>query len=332
MDNYIITWFYAENKEDESYYPSVGKKTSSFEFQKVYWRCVYDFYVSAFLTQDKNVKYLFFTNLHKLPPDVDGVDMGAFFKENNVDVIRTELTGKTPADWFFQFRNQFYVYDIIEKLKSIPGNHLILDSDCLFTKDISDLFSEIEKDGAVAYPVRHAADYPINGISHNGMRRLYKEFYGSEMLELEYLGGELISFRSDIAADIMREYRTLWSLNYKLYEENKEKLNEEAHFWSFIYYKLGFRKLTGVNYTRRIWTAAQLDDMTARDAELSIMHLPAEKRYAFKTMFKKFVRREIADDAALRRVIRKVLLVDAPRQRHMRRLALRALDRITGRG
>lgn len=332
MDNYIITWFYAENKDDESYYPSVGKKTSSFEFQKVYWRCVYDFYASAFLTQDKKVKYLFFTNLHKLPPDVDGVDMGAFFKENNVEVIRTELTGKTPADWFFQFRNQFYVYDIIEKLKDIPGNHLILDSDCMFTKDISDLFSEIENDGAVAYPVRHEADYPINGISHNGMKRLYKEFYGTEMPELEYLGGELISFRSDIADDIMREYRILWDMNYKLYEEKKEKLNEEAHFWSFIYYKLGFRKLAGSNYTRRIWTAAQLDDMTKQDAELPIMHLPAEKRYAFKTMFKKLVKGEITDDRAFRHVLRKVLLVDDPGLRHTRRLYFRAVDRVMGRG
>lgn len=37
MDNYLITWFYAENKDDESFYPSVGENTSSPEYQKVYW-------------------------------------------------------------------------------------------------------------------------------------------------------------------------------------------------------------------------------------------------------------------------------------------------------
>lgn len=47
MDNYLITWFYAEKKDDESFYPSVGGNTSSPEYQKVYWRCVYDFYRKA---------------------------------------------------------------------------------------------------------------------------------------------------------------------------------------------------------------------------------------------------------------------------------------------
>ena len=118
IENYIITWFYAENKDDESYYPSVGKNTSSFEFQKVYWRCVYDFYASAILTQKHPVKYLFFTNLSKLPANVDGVDMGDFFRKNKIEVVRRKLTYTTPADWFFQFRNQFYVYDIIDYLKN----------------------------------------------------------------------------------------------------------------------------------------------------------------------------------------------------------------------
>ena len=332
MNNYIISWFYAENKEDESYYPSVGKNTSSFEFQKVYWRCIYDFYRSAVITQQKEVKYLFFTNLEKLPKDVDGVDMEEFFLRYHIEIVRKELSCKTPSNWFFQFRNQFYVYDIIDHLKDIEGNHLILDSDCMFTRDISDLFALIEADGAAAYPVPHGDEYPINGINLNGMKRLYREFYSEDMDELEYLGGEFISFRNDLGQKIMDEFHYLWKLNYKLYEEGKEKLNEEAHFWSFIYFRLGFRKFEGVKYTRRIWTAAQLDDITPKDMELPIMHLPAEKRYVFKDMFFRFSSDGLSECNEFKRALRKSLLVDSPRIRKIRRLILRAEDRLAGRG
>ncbi len=332
MDNYIITWFYAENKDDESFYPSVGKNTSDFEFQKVYWRCVYDFYASAFLTQREKVNYLFFTNLAEIPKEVDGVDVRAFFKENAIDIVQRELTSKTPADWFFQFRNQFYVYDIIDCLKNIEGNHLILDSDCVFTKDISELFSNIEKDGALAYPVPHGDNYPINGISLNQMKGLYKDFYGHEMGSLEYLGGELISFRSDVAVKIMEEFHKLWKKNYRLYEEGSVKLNEEAHFWTFIYFVLGFRKFEGSRFTRRIWTAAQLDDLTEKDMDYPIMHLPSEKRYAFKTLFKLFANNRFENSEAFVKTLRKELLVDLPKVRKIRRIIYRALDRISGRG
>ncbi|MBO6148398.1 MAG: hypothetical protein J6O55_03575, partial [Lachnospiraceae bacterium] len=286
MDNYLITWFYAEHKEDESFYPAVGGSSSSEGFQNVYWRCVYDFYMSAFITQERELKYLFFTNVEEIPRNVDGIDISAFFKKHGIEVINCDISYRTPKDWFFQFRNQFYVYDIINRLKDIKGRHLLLDSDCFFTRDISGIFKRIGEKGAEAYAVPHGDDFPINGITLNGMRRLYREFCGERGLkELEYLGGEFIALTSDSAERVMEEYKKLWEMNYQKYENGQEKLNEEAHFWSFLFYKLGFGEPEGNSFIRRIWTAARLDDLRQKDAELAIMHLPAEKKYGFKKMF-----------------------------------------------
>lgn len=137
MRNYIITWFYAESKGDESFYPSVGGNTSSPEFQEVYWKCVYDFYYSALLTQhNDNTGYLFFTNVPTVSADIDGVDIRQFFSDNGIETVRLELTNKTPADWYGAWRNQFYLFDVLNHLKDIEGSHLILDSDCLIMKDL----------------------------------------------------------------------------------------------------------------------------------------------------------------------------------------------------
>lgn len=178
MDNYLITWFYAEKKEDESFYPSVGGNTSSPEYQKVYWRCVYDFYRTAQLTQKKsNVKYLFFTNVPNIPTDIDGLNLARFFVDTGVKVQQLELTNRTPKDWYGAWRNQFYLFDVLKYLEnSCVGNFLILDSDIFVTQDLSDVFRDIEKNQIIAYDCGYKEDVSINGISIQQMRQLYSDF------------------------------------------------------------------------------------------------------------------------------------------------------------
>lgn len=180
MDNYLITWFYAENKEDESFYPSVVGKTSSPEFQKVYWKCVFDFYKSAILTQVSDVKYLFYTNVPNIPTDIDGCDINKFFRENNIEVVRINLTNQTPKDWYGAWRNQFYLFDILEDLKqNYKGNFMILDSDFFIRKDLLPIFKEIEKNSLICYDdCIDDENVDINGITTKQMRALYYNYSG----------------------------------------------------------------------------------------------------------------------------------------------------------
>ena len=286
MADYIITWLYAESPDDESYYPSVGGNTSSAGFQEVYWRCVYVFYKSALLTQkNQSVQYMFFTNVFDIPTDVGGVNICRFFDDNNVRVQRLELTNRTPKDWYGAWRNQFFLYDILRYLQDVDVNFLILDSDCFITKDLSRVFKEIEEKKIVSFKGKgHGLDYPVNGISTAQMRMLYQEFFG-EASELEYKGGEWIAVNSSMVPRIINEYKKLWKLNYQKYLSQEVKLNEEAHFLSMIYVRLGHQESAGDQYIKRMWTAVRYDNVVASDVEFPIWHLPAEKKYGFKKMF-----------------------------------------------
>lgn len=288
MDNYLITWFYAEKKDDESFYPSVGGNTSSPEYQKVYWRCVYDFYRTAQLTQKKSdAKYLFFTNVPNIPTDVDGLNLAQFFDNANVAIKQLELTNRTPKDWYGAWRNQFYLFDILEYLKnSYDGNFLILDSDIFITQDLRNVFCDIEKYQIISYDCGYREDVSINGISIHQMQQLVAKFNGwGDGSKLRYKGGELIGLRSDILPRLLECYSELWKFNYKLYEEKQVKLNEEAHFLSVIYHQLGFDDSIANKYIKRMWTAVKCDNIVAGDENLPLWHLPAEKKYAFEKMF-----------------------------------------------
>lgn len=291
MKNYLVTWFYREDKKDASFYPQVGGSTCSTEIQDIYWKCVYDFFSSAQLC-NTNVHFVFFTNVEELPSDMCGVNLKEFFKRGNIQVIRKELSAKTPKDWHKAWRNQFYVFDILDYFKDgAEGNILILDSDCLIRKPLNSLFQKIEKEGVVLYDYGYPEKAWLNGIKIAQMKKLYEEFYGGGVDGLTYKCGELIAVRSDVIAELMDVYHELWKFNYEKYLQKKIKLNEEAHFLSFIFYRMGYINSYANKYIKRMWTAFEYDNVCKDDMKLAIWHLPAEKKYGFVKIFEWFKKR-----------------------------------------
>ncbi|MDD6157400.1 MAG: hypothetical protein PUB52_10340 [Lachnospiraceae bacterium] len=286
MKNYLITWFYSEQANDESFYPSVGGSSSSAEFQYVYWRCIYVFYRSAIVTnRDIISEYLFFTNVENLPT-VDGVNFALFFRENHIKVINLELTRKTPKDWYGAWRNQFYLFDVIEYLKPMEGNFLILDSDCVVMKSLDGLYRDIEQYGILTLPIRYSENREINGCSISQMRELYHTYFKAEYpKKLGYMGGEFIAINSRYFVPLMETFEKIWKENFIRYERGEKKLNEEAHVLSLCYYYLNCQNELGSKYIRRIWTALNFDNVIETDWQLPILHLPAEKKYGFHELF-----------------------------------------------
>lgn len=289
MNNYLITWFYAEKIDDESYYPSVGKNTSSPDFHEVYWKCVYDFFMSVILTQKTdNLNLLFFTNVQTLPKNINNINLETFFSTQNIKVVQLELTNKTPKDWYNAWRNQFFVFDILKYCQNLNGNILILDSDCLIRKSLMPIFNAIESNSIITYFCGHGSEEAINGISTSQMRKLYTDFFSEPSDSLVYCGGEFIGINSFIIPQMLEIYQELWDKNYMNYIKNEIKLNEEAHFLSLIYYRLGLSNSLANEYIRRIWTSIKYDNFTDEDKTLTIWHLPAEKKYGFKDLFNWF--------------------------------------------
>lgn len=304
-DNYLITWFYGEKKDDESFYPSVGGNTSSEEFQRVYWCCVYDFFKSAKLTQNSELKYLFFTNVEKIPTDIYGINIDAFLKEAGVEVVRLELTYKTPKDWYGAWRNQFFVFDILKYLRNqnqTDANYLILDSDIFITKDLTPVFEDIGHNNIITYKCGFEDDYSIHGISGNQMTELYRNYILSssdsvtkDIGKIVYKGGEFIGITSSVIPGILETFDGLWEYDHKLYEQQKVKLNEEAHFLSVIYHHLGYDESIANKYIKRMWTALRYDNIHRGDENLLLWHMPAEKKYLFVKMAQ-YMKKDITEE------------------------------------
>ncbi len=316
MKNYLVTWFYSEEANDASYYPSVGGSSSSAKIQYIYWRCIYVFFRSALITnRDVITDFVFFTNVENLPT-VDGVNFKEFFEENHIRVVLQELTRKTPKDWYGAWRNQFYLFDILKHFQDADGNILILDSDCVVNAPLKSLYEEIHEKGILTLPIDYSVKREINGCSIEQMREIYRRILKTPQSNgLLYMGGEFVAIRGDKTAPLMEMFETIWAKNYELYEAKEPKLNEEAHVLSLCYYALGAQNEAGRKYIRRIWNALNCDQVMESDLALPIWHLPAEKKFGFKELFRKLKAKKQLSGEQLYRMADRAMKLSCSRKR-----------------
>lgn len=285
--NYISTWLYIESKDDESYYPQVGGTSSDINIQKIYWKCVFDFFHSS-LKFNRDKKHLFFTNIDIKNMRVLDIDLEEFFYDNNIDVIKIELTNKTPKDWFGEWRNQLYIFDILEYIKQNYNDSckfVILDSDCIFTKNIDCIYNDINKYKNLCLNLNYDSNHRINGLTEVDMAQIYNKVFDANEEIVKYYGGEFFAADYKSICDIVMIFNRLWNENFQLYKGKQYKLNEEAHFFSCIYKFLNINNDYGNKFIKRMWTSYRYNNIDKSDECLAIWHLPAEKRTGFIYLF-----------------------------------------------
>ena len=135
----ISTWIYLDQPDESSEYPQVGKGSHLPEFQKVYWRCVAVFFALS-RTSNPDARHILFSNCpEKDLPNVDGLDMGEYLKKQDVEIVTLPLTFQTPPGFFGKWRNQFYIFDILQFFEKNFGEDtalVVLDSDCLINASL----------------------------------------------------------------------------------------------------------------------------------------------------------------------------------------------------
>ncbi|MBL7827653.1 MAG: hypothetical protein JNJ57_13550 [Saprospiraceae bacterium] len=298
MKEVISTWIYLDSSEESSEYPQVGKASHLPEFQKVYWRCVAVFF-SLSVQNNTGKKHLLFTNVpqDKLP-EIDGLDMGRFLKEKNVEVVTLPLTWQAPKGWHGKWRNQFYIFDIlqfIENQKDTPeatDTFIVLDSDCIINRSLDSLFEKIRKSDLLVLPLGYPDDFNINGITRVDMRHLYAELDGIDPgSNPEYFGGEVFAASFPVIKKINAIAPVVWQHMLERFKHGRPKFNEEAHFLSYCYHKIGsYGTLDGS--IKRIWTSPKYQNVQAADVELPIWHLPAEKTGGIALIFKQLNKKD----------------------------------------
>lgn len=293
MNNYLATWMYVEDKE--KLYSQVGKSGSE-SFNIVYWRCVYCFYKTSILTQ-KNIKYYFFTNID-VPENVDGFNLKQFMKFNNIETVKLQYTYAPPEDWCDSWWVEMFEFDILNYCKNIEGRWLILDVDCIMRKSLLPVFDIIEADGGINYHVGYSLEHNINGLTVKEEREIYENVFKEAANDLHHRGGEFVGIRSDMIEEMLSLYNILYKDSIDKYKTGRKRLITEEHFFSLIFYRLGYRYAKGNEFIRRLWSAKEFDDIRIEDNTLAIWHLPAEKKRGFVSLFH-FLRNEPDKDAYL---------------------------------
>ncbi len=288
----IGTWLHAETKGAESLYPQVGGASSSSAFQDIYWRCVALFFASS-VRHNPDAAHKLFTTVESIP-DVGGFSTSRFLKSLNVEVIHVPFTYMPPPGYYGSWRNQFYILDIIKYLDrcGAPENqYVILDSDCVFTGSIEPLSRDLSHSGLMVLDLNLPPDENINGLTQRDMKQVFEELGQPCPAEAaKYYGGEFFAATAEAIHQLAEEVEPLWEMGLARFQAGKMKFNEEAHFLSYLYAKLGYTSSLANPYIGRIWTGFKYRTASPEDFNLAIWHVPAEKKHGIKRLFQQIIR------------------------------------------
>ena len=286
--DYVSTWMYVESPQEGGLYPQVGGLTTSQATQNIYWRCVYAFFWSAhvFLKKD-GAKYLLFTNVARLPV-VDGIDLNKALAEFGVELVTLRYTwapAGTRRPWF----NQYFLFDILDYAAARLGADdtlLIMDNDCLIVGDLAPAFALARRDGALLITVDVTADEDANGLSRQQAMDVYAEVGGERPVSPpDYFGGEFYGVSGGLLARLLPLAKEVRAKNDALAAAGKPYFSDEAHFFSYLVWRLGLRAPNANAIARRIWTTWKLNNTRPADLDLPVWHLPSEKTYGFADLF-----------------------------------------------
>jgi hypothetical protein len=286
---YVCTWLYADSPDEEStYYQSRGRSSSA-AFQAVYWRCVAVFFATSH-RQQPDARHVLYTNVES-PPTVDGLDVAALLRRLEVEVVQLPLTFETPPGYYHAWRNQFYVFDIVRRLRDDLAEEdaaLVLDSDCVWIASAEPMQDALRRDGVLTYIQPYAPDWPVNGLTRTQMREVARALGGSEGSgPLIYCGGELVAATGAELRRLVPEVEQAWAGLMDLHSRGEPVFTEEGQTLSFVYDQLGYPLGNGSPFVRRIWTGSLGAHNTAlpEDHGLLVWHLPVEKRFGIERLF-----------------------------------------------
>jgi hypothetical protein len=288
----ISTWLCLDDKHEESVYYQVGSKSSSLEFQKVYWRCIFDFfaYNKRF---NPDYEYLLFVNKRVWNILIDKINIIEELEKLNVNIIYIPFTYKLPNGYYNAWHNQLFELDIFQHCVKLFNNDdiiLLLDSDCIITSSLNELFDLCDSKGCITYIIDHPLEYNINGITRIQMKNLFEELTGSSLnIVPTYHGGEFAMVKIRSLSNIIKEFEPVFNKMVDKFNCGENvKFNEEAHFLSFLYYLNDFSGGEANAFIKRMWNAPRYYNIQNDDFKFAIWHLPASKKTGFRKLFKNY--------------------------------------------
>jgi len=284
----IATWFVADDTRDATFLPQVHSQSDAPEAQAIYWRCTVCFYASS-LALNPGAKHIFYTNCAAIR--VDGINVLELLAGWGVEIRTVPITWRLPRGAVGAWGNQFYVFDAIrEFVASESAERLVLlDSDCLWIKPVEPMETAIDREGALTYRLSEgqpAPDKPINGLSPAGMARFMAVHGGPKLPETPYFGGEVYAATREASQRLLHRAELIWP---QVVAGVEDAPREEAHLLSIAYVIEGIASGTCNPFIRRMWTTFKHNNLQPSDGDLTVWHLPAEKKTGFADLFREIV-------------------------------------------
>lgn len=291
MKNIIATWICIDEKVNATHFPSAKGNSADARVQDVYWRCVCCFYSAARYHNPAATLVLFGNQAHL--PEVDGVSVKEVLDQLNVEFFVTPFEYITPPGYYGAWRNQFYEFSIFKYVSkndffSDDDLFLLLDSDCVVTANLDLLFNEVQRKQAITYQIDYDAAQKINGISRKDMRFIFQELCQCNLCEDPvYHGGEFYASTVAFVKKIMLSFYIVWPQLLNRHLLGVQKLNEEAHVLSYLFFRHQVQPGGANGFIKRLWTdPSTYRNVAINDANLLIWHLPAAKTTGFKVFFR----------------------------------------------
>ena len=289
----IATWFVSDTASEATFFPQIGRSSSGVVAQKIYWRCILAFYATS-LSHNRNFPHALFTNAS--PPVIDGIDLKKVLDRWGVELIDLPITHRLSKSRVQEWGNQFYILDIlnyIAETKRWPSC-IILDADVVWTSKADDIRRSIERFGVLTYVHdldAYAEGQPINGVTRKQLARFASAHDTKEHQTLVYCGGEIYAATLEETISVAERAQRLW---LDLIRGDGELPREEAHLLSVIYAIHGYQLGTADQYIKRMWTTLKHNTVVPSDFNLTLWHLPAEKRTGFNDLFDYMQKRGVA--------------------------------------
>lgn len=295
MTNWVSTWFYTQSKTEGGSYAQVRGDSSTEEFRDVYRRCVGVFFLSA-RKANPDAELVLYLNT---PWDERGSKVASevwrLLQRLRVTVEVIQYEHQPPESFAKSWRNQFFVIDVLADLRSKVGRTdawVVLDSDIVWsTQSTHSMWEALQEQGTSTYTVGYVPSKQVNGMSMESLGSLGASASLAPSARLEYSGGEFIGGNGSSIRDLVVMSQSVWSALMDQHDVDHSIQFEEAHLLSLAYAVLGVDPGGMNSFVRRLWTQPfKYQNVAADDAKLTLWHVPAEKKYGIRRMYRAAIR------------------------------------------
>jgi hypothetical protein len=295
MNLTLATWFHADEAGSEGRYAQVPGSSSARRFQNVYLRCLVVCMASA-RRHAPDARLVIVSNA-----EIDTFDgrVGRMLRrlvdELHVEWAVVPYSFNPGLDWSPAWRNQFYVFDALEYLTadSAPDQATVLiDSDIVIWQSLESLTRDCITDGFVSYLAGYGREDRINGLTRSDLARSAIRLFGGDQDDsLPYLGGEFLAGSNKVLSAMIDDARGVWEKVRAAQADGDPLALEEAHLVSVLAAQRGLRIGNGNQHVRRMWNGTfSPSTVTSDDLQLTMWHLPSEKRFGFRRLYKDIAR------------------------------------------